>query len=92
MATKDEKRTCLNPQHPFKTKTYNYKEGLDDGRYCSTCAFHFQMMRVLVETALQPRQTLYGGQELQTTREQLHDLVNEVADAMDLPYAEEATA
>lgn len=81
------KRICQNPYHPFRQKWYIYHEGseIDSAAYCSSCNHYLKTIKMFLKATMEPTPSLYGGQLMRTTPEQIHELAKEVFDS-DFPW------
>ncbi len=86
MAKYDNRITkpCLSPCHPFKQKTYKYdpafKNHLSSPNYCISCMHLVNLSKSLLQASLMPHESLYGEKQIQLTREQALDMVNDIYD------------
>lgn len=80
-----EKRTCLNPNHPFKQKWYYHHPRqnahyLDNDLYCASCSSYINLLKTMLRAIIHPTPSLYGSTMIHTSKEQLVDLIDEVFD------------
>ena len=75
-------KPCLAPYHPFKTKTFEYNEGVSTSQnYCASCKyFSDTMLTLMVAVVLRPFPPLYGNQEIKLSREDAHAFLDAAYD------------